>query len=266
LSVDALQVAIKAVIKASEIIIDTFGNPKGIEYKSRVDVVTATDKKCEKEIVSILRSETPDFGIIAEEGTNFPGEKVWIVDPLDGTTNFSHSYPFCGPSIGLCLGDEVLVGVLADPFRDELYFATKGNGAYLNNLQNTGTPQKLSVTSVDTLHKALFSSGFPHNKESQMFKNMLERFIRLEYESHSIRKTGSAALSLAYVAAGRIESYVASGQHSWDMAGGILIVEEAGGKITDFEGQPYTMRTREWLVSNGALHDTLVDLLKIERV
>ncbi len=266
MSVDALQVAIKAVIKASEIIIDTFGNPKGIEYKSRVDVVTATDKKCEKEIVSILRSETPDFGIIAEEGTNFPGEKVWIVDPLDGTTNFSHSYPFCGPSIGLCLGDEVLVGVLADPFRDELYFATKGNGAYLNNLQNTGTPQKLSVTSVDTLHKALFSSGFPHNKESQMFKNMLERFIRLEYESHSIRKTGSAALSLAYVAAGRIESYVASGQHSWDMAGGILIVEEAGGKITDFEGQPYTMRTREWLVSNGALHDTLVDLLKIERV
>ena len=98
-----------------------------------------------------------------------------------------------------------------------------------------------------------------------MFKNMLERFIRLEYESHSIRKTGSAALSLAYVAAGRIESYVASGQHPWDMAGGILIVEEAGGKVTDFEGHPYTMLgTREWLISNGALHDTLVDLLKIE--
>ena len=97
-----------------------------------------------------------------------------------------------------------------------------------------------------------------------MFKKMLERFIRLEYESHSIRKTGSAALSLAYVAAGRIESYVASGLHSWDMAGGILIVEEAGGKVTDFEGNPYTMGTREWLISNGALHDTLVELLKID--
>ena len=264
MSVDALQVAIKAAIRASEIILETFGNPEGIEYKSRVDVVTDTDKRCEEEIVRILRSETPDFGIIAEEGTNFPGEKVWIVDPLDGTTNFSHSYPFCGPSIGLCLGDEVLVGVLADPFRDELYFAAKGNGAYMNDLHNTGTPQKLSVTSIDTLHKAIFSSGFPHNKESQMFKNMLERFIRLEYESHSIRKTGSAALSLAYVAAGRIESYVASGQHSWDMAGGILIVEEAGGKITDFEGHPYTMGTREWLISNGTLHDTLVELLKID--
>jgi len=186
------------------------------------------------------------------------------VDPLDGTTNFSHSYPFCGPSIGLCLGDEVLVGVLADPFRDELYFAAKGSGAYMNDLHNTGTPQKLSVTSVDTLHKALFSSGFPHDKESQMFKKMLERFIRLEYESHSIRKTGSAALSLAYVAAGRIESYVASGLHSWDMAGGILIVEEAGGKVTDFEGHPYTMGNREWLISNGALHDTLVEFLKID--
>ena len=264
MSVDALQVAIKAAIRASEIILETFGNPEGIEYKSRVDVVTDTDKRCEEEIVRILRSETPDFGIIAEEGTNFPGEKVWIVDPLDGTTNFSHSYPFCGPSIGLCLGDEVLVGVLADPFRDELYFAAKGNGAYMNDLHNTGTPQKLSVTSVDTLHKALFSSGFPHDKESQMFKNMLERFIRLEYESHSIRKTGSAALSLAYVAAGRIESYVASGLHSWDMAGGILIVEEAGGKVTDFEGNPYTMGTRELIVSNGALHDTLVEFLKID--
>ena len=264
MSVDALQVAIKAVIRASEIILETFGNPEGIEYKSRVDVVTDTDKRCEEEIVKILRSETPDFGIIAEEGTNFPGEKVWIVDPLDGTTNFSHSYPFCGPSIGLCLEDEVLVGVLADPFRDELYFAAKGNGAYMNDLHNTGTPQKLSVTSVDTLHKALFSSGFPHDKESQMFKKMLERFIRLEYESHSIRKTGSAALSLAYVAAGRIDGYVASGLHSWDMAGGILIVEEAGGKVTDFEGHPYMMSNREWLISNGTLHDTLVKLLKID--
>ena len=97
-----------------------------------------------------------------------------------------------------------------------------------------------------------------------MFKNMLERFIRLEYESHSIRKTGSAALSLAYVATGRIEGYVASGQHSWDMAGGILIVEEAGGKVTDFEGNPYTMGTREWLTTNGVLHDTLVEFLKID--
>ena len=158
----------------------------------------------------------------------------------------------------------MLVGVLADPFRDELYFATKGNGAYMNDLHNTGTPQKLSVTSVDTLHKALFSSGFPHDKESQMFKNMLERFIRLEYESHSIRKTGSAALSLAYVAAGRIDGYVASGLHSWDMAGGILIIEEAGGKVTDFEGHPYTMSNREWLISNGTLHDTLIKLLKID--
>ena len=264
MSVDTLQVAIKAAIRASEIILETFGNPEGIEYKSRVDVVTDTDKRCEEEIVKILHSETPDFGIIAEEGTNFSGEKVWIVDPLDGTTNFSHSYPFCGPSIGLCLGDEVLVGVLADPFRNELYFAAKGNGAYMNDLHNTGTPQKLSVTSVDTLHKALFSSGFPHDKESQMFKNMLERFIRLEYESHSIRKMGSAALSLAYVATGRIEGYVASGQHSWDMAGGILIVEEAGGKVTDFEGNPYTMGTREWLTTNGTLHDTLVEFLKID--
>lgn len=262
--VDDLQVAIKAAIKASEIILETFGNPQGIEYKSRVDVVTDTDKKCEEEIVRILRSETPDYGIIAEEGTNFPGEKVWIVDPLDGTTNFTHSYPFCGPSIGLCKGDEVLVGALADPFRDELFFASKGKGSFMNDLYNKGEPKRLEVSKVNELYKSLFSSGFPHDKESQMFKNMIERFIRLEYESHSIRKTGSAALSLAYVASGRIESYVASGPYSWDMAAGIVLVEEAGGKITNFEGLPYTMKTREWLITNEAIHNQVVELLKIQ--
>jgi|TARA_B110000914_G_scaffold206992_1_gene203306 myo-inositol-1(or 4)-monophosphatase len=264
LSVDDLQVAIKAVIRASEIILEAFGNPTGIEYKSRVDVVTATDKLCEEEIVRILRSETPDYGIIGEEGTNIPGEKVWIVDPLDGTTNFSHSYPFCGPSIGLCEGNTVLVGVLANPLSNELFFASKNQGSYMNDLYNKGEPTKLQVTKTSELHKSLFSTGFPHNKESQRFKDMIKRFIRLEYESHSIRKTGSAALSLAYVAAGRIESYVASGQHSWDMAGGILLVEEAGGKITNFEGEPYTMETREWLVTNRAIHDKMVELLKLE--
>ena len=261
--VDDLQVAIKSVIRASEIILETFGNPTGIEYKSRVDVVTATDKKCEEEIVHILRSETPDYGIVGEEGTNIPGEKVWIVDPLDGTTNFSHSYPFCGPSIGLCEGNTILVGALADPLSNELFFASKNQGSYMNDLYNEGEPTKLQVTKTSELHKSLFSSGFPHNKESQRFKNMIERFIRLEYESHSIRKTGSAALSLAYVAAGRIESYVASGQYSWDMAGGALLVEEAGGKITNFEGEPYTMETREWLVTNGVIHDKMVELLKL---
>jgi len=264
LQVNDLEVAIKAAIRASEIILETFGNPQDIEYKSRVDVVTATDKRCEEEIVRILRSETPTYGIIAEEGSQFPGEKVWIVDPLDGTTNFSHSYPFCGPSIGLCKGNEVLVGALADPFRDELFFASKGNGAFVNDLYNKKDPKRLEVSKVNELYKSLFSSGFPHNKESDMFKNMIERFIRLEYESHSIRKTGSAALSLAYVASGRIESYVASGQYSWDMAAGILLVEEAGGKVTNFEGLPYDMSMREWLITNNLIHDKMVELLKLE--
>lgn len=262
--VDELQVAIKAVIRASEIILETFGNPTGIEYKSRVDVVTETDKKCEEEIVNILRSETPEYGIIGEEGTNFLGEKVWIVDPLDGTTNFLHSYPFCGPSIGLCDGNTVLVGALANPLSNELFFASKNQGSYMNDLYNKGKPKKLQVTDTSELHKSLFSSGFPHNKKSQRFKSMLERFMRLEHESHSIRKTGSAALSLAYVAAGRLESYVASGVYSWDMAGGALLVEEAGGKVTNFEGGPYTMESREWLVTNGAIHDQMVELLKLE--
>ena len=151
--VDELQVAIKAVIRASEVILETFGNPTGIEYKSRVDVVTETDKKCEEEIVNILRSETPEYGIIGEEGANFPGEKVWIVDPLDGTTNFLHSYPFCGPSIGLCEGNTVLVGVLANPLSNELFFASK------NPMLELTSPNPGFATSTEKLTSEMESSS-----------------------------------------------------------------------------------------------------------
>ena len=262
MSVDALQVAIKAVIRASEIILETFGNPEGIEYKSRVDVVTDTDKRCEEEIVRILRSETPDFGIIAEEGTNFPGEKVWIVDPLDGTTNFSHSFPLFGPSIGLCKGDEVLVGVIADPIRKELFYATKGNGAFLNDLYNKGEPKRLRVSNTRNMKQAIVASGLPHIRDDEYFQEMGRNFIALEKEIQSARKLGMAALTMAYIAAGRLEGYIISGAKSWDMAGGIAILEEAGGKITNYKGEPYTLDTFEWIASNGHLHDNFVEIYK----
>ena len=132
--VNELEVAIKAIVKASEIIAESYGNFSQLDFKSDIDVVTEVDFRCEEAITEILRKETPDYGIIAEEGTNFPGEKVWIVDPLDGTINFSHSFPMFGPSIVLCRGDELLVWFVADPIRQELFYATKGNGAFLNDL------------------------------------------------------------------------------------------------------------------------------------
>ena len=151
MQVNDLDVAIKAAIRASEIIAESYGNFKELDFKSDIDVVTEVDFKCEEAITKILQEETPEYGIIAEEGTSFPGEKVWIVDPLDGTINFSHSFPLFGPSIGLCKGNEVLIGVIADPIRKELFYASKGNGAFLNDLYNKGEPKRLHVSKIKNI-------------------------------------------------------------------------------------------------------------------
>ena len=260
--VDDLQVAIKAAIRASEIIAESYGNFKQLDFKSDIDVVTEVDFKCEEAISKILRKETPDYGIIAEEGTNFPGKKVWIVDPLDGTINFSHSFPLFGPSIGLCKGDEVLVGVIADPIRKELFYATKGNGAFLNDLYNKGEPKRLHVSNTRNMKQAIVASGLPYIRDDEYFQEMGRNFIALEKEIQSARKLGMAALTMAYIAAGRLEGYIISGAKSWDMAGGIVILEEAGGKITNYKGEPYTLDTFEWIASNGHLHDNFVEIYK----
>jgi len=262
LSVDDLEVAIKAVIRASEIIAESYGNFKQLDFKSDIDVVTEVDFKCEEAISKILRQETPDYGIIAEEGTSFPGEKIWIVDPLDGTINFSHSFPLFGPSIGLCKGDEVLVGVIADPIRKELFYASKGNGAFLNDLYNKGEPKRLHVSNTKKMKQAIVASGLPYIRDDEYFQKMGRNFIALEKEIQSARKLGMAALTMAYIAAGRLEGYIVSGAKSWDMAGGIAILEEAGGKITNYKGEPYSLDAFEWIASNGHLHDKFVEIYK----
>jgi len=262
LQVNELKVAIKAAISASEIISESYGNFRQMEFKSDIDVVTDVDFKCEEVITEVLRAETPEYGIIAEEGTNFPGEKVWIVDPLDGTINFSHSFPLFGPSIGLCKGDEVLLGVVADPIRQELFYATKGNGAFVNDLYNQGEPRQIHVSKVRKMKQAIVAAGLPYNREGEYYQRMGRNFIALEKEIQSVRKLGMAALTMAYIGAGRLEGYIVSGANSWDMAGGIAIIEEAGGKITDYEGKPYSLESKEWLASNGYLHQNLVDIYK----
>ena len=262
MQINDLDVAINAAISASEIIAESYGNFKQLDFKSDIDVVTEVDFKCEESISNILREETPDYGIIAEEGTSFPGEKVWIVDPLDGTINFSHSFPLFGPSIGLCRGDEVLVGVIADPIRKELFYASKGNGAFLNDLYNKGEPERLYVSTTNNMKHAIVASGLPYNRDDEYFQKMGRNFIALEKEIQSARKLGMAALTMAYIAAGRLEGYIVSGAKSWDMAGGIAILEEAGGKITNYRGEPYTLDSFEWIASNGHLHDNFVDIYK----
>ena len=262
MSVNELEVAIKAAIRASEIIAESYGNFKELDFKSDIDVVTEVDFKCEEAITKILQKETPEYGIIAEEGTSFPGEKVWVVDPLDGTINFSHSFPLFGPSIGLCKGNEVLVGVIADPIRKELFYASKGNGAFLNDLYNKGEPKRLHVSKVKNMKQAIVASSLPYNRDGEYYQIMGRKFVALEKEIQSTRKLGMAALTMAYIEAGRLEGYIVTGAKSWDMAGGIVILEEAGGKITNYKGEPYSLETKEWLASNGYLHQNFVDIYK----
>ena len=162
----------------------------------------------------------------------------------------------------MCKGNEVLVGVIADPVRKELFYASKGNGAFLNDLYNKGEPKRLHVSNVSKMKQAIVASSLPYNRDGEYYEKMGRKFVALEKEIQSTRKLGMAALTMAYIAAGRLEGYIVTGAKSWDMAGGIAILEEAGGKITNYKGEPYSLDTFEWLASNGHLHENFVEIYK----
>jgi myo-inositol-1(or 4)-monophosphatase len=232
------------------------------EYKGDVDLVTVADRTAEKLIRSRLSEVFPDHGIYGEEGTRdrLEGEFRWYVDPLDGTTNFAHGFPqFCvsmgleqRPS-GLKPEDDgtLVAGVIYDPLRDELFSAEKGKGAFLN-----GKPIRTSA--ISTLAESLLATGFPSRKRHA--SPNIHFYQEFTLRSHGVRRAGSAALDLAYVAAGRMEGFWEFNLNPWDTAAGILLIEEAGGRITDFNGRPYRIDSREILASNGDIHEELLVL------
>ena len=234
------------------------------EYKGDVDLVTVADRTVEKLIRERLGEAFPEHGIYGEEGTRdrMEGEFRWYVDPLDGTTNFAHGFPQFCVSMGLeqrtpgMLPDEdgtLVAAVIYDPMRDELYTAERGQGATLN-----GRPMK--VSRISHLAEALLSTGFPSRKRHA--SPNIHFYHEFTLRSHGVRRTGSAALDLAYVAAGRLEAFWEFNLNPWDTAAGILLVEEAGGKVTDFAGNPFRLDSREILASNGLIQDELVNLFK----
>jgi myo-inositol-1(or 4)-monophosphatase len=239
------------------------------EYKGDVDLVTIADRTVEKLIRGRLGEVFPDHGIYGEEGTRERMEQEfrWYVDPLDGTTNFAHGVPqFCvsmgleqrtpdqaagGPGAGK---DGTLVaGVIYDPMRDELYCAERGRGAWLN-----GKP--MHVSTVPELAESLVATGFPSRKRHE--NPNIHFYNEFTLRSHGVRRAGSAALDLAYVASGRYEAFWEFNLNPWDTAAGILLVEEAGGRITDFSGNHYKLDSREILASNSLIHDELVGLFE----
>jgi myo-inositol-1(or 4)-monophosphatase len=232
----------------------TYFNPQiKIEYKGDVDLVTAADRASEKLIVERLHARWPEHGIVGEEGTRSDTGAAyrWFVDPLDGTTNFAHGYPVFCVSIALARQDDQLeVGVLYDPTRDELFAAERGHGATLN-----GKP--IQVSKTVKLAEAILGTGFPSHKRHK--NPNIHFYQQITLRSHGVRRAGSAALDLANVAAGRYDGFWEFNLNPWDTAAGVLIVQEAGGKVTRFDGAPFRLDSREVLATNGLIHEEVLE-------
>lgn len=232
------------------------------EYKGDVDIVTVADRTVEKLIRARLGEVFPDHGVYGEEGTRerMEGEFRWYVDPLDGTTNFAHGFPQFCVSMGLeqrpagtkaAEDGRLVAGVIYDPLRDELFTAERGQGAHLN-----GKPVKVSRT--PELAEALLATGFPSRKRHA--SPNIHFYQEFTLRSHGVRRAGSAALDLAYVACGRLDAFWEFNLNPWDTAAGILLIEEAGGRVTDFAGSPFQLKSDEILASNGLIHEELIGL------
>lgn len=254
-----LNVMSNAAFKAARGLIRDYGEVEHLQVsrKGPGDFVSTADKKAEDSIYKDLKKARPSYGFIMEESGEVPGDEdyTWIIDPLDGTTNFLHAIPHFAISIGLQKGSEMIAGVVYDPIKDELFYAEKGGGAFLNE-------RRLRVSARQHLSDALLATGIPfasHTTDDRaLFQDSLERVMPLVA---GVRRMGAASLDMAYVAAGRFEGYWELGIKSWDIAAGIVLVREAGGYIHDLKGGDQPFETNSVIATNQALNDPLKELL-----
>jgi myo-inositol-1(or 4)-monophosphatase len=246
-----LEVAMAAAEAAGEVLRNGFGQHQEVRFKGEVDLVTKADENAEQAIKQVLQEKFPNYGMLAEEGGEFKGEGGvrWIVDPLDGTTNFAHGLPLFCTSVALERDGEMVLGVVYDPMANETYTAERGGGATLN-----GEP--IGVSDTDEPMRALLGTGFPYDRDE--VPAALELFGQFAVRMQSMRRLGSAALDLCYVAAGRLDGYYERGVKAWDIAAGVLILEEAGGRATNYSGHELDLEVGEVVASNGLLHPGLV--------
>jgi myo-inositol-1(or 4)-monophosphatase len=252
---DYITTASEIARRAGALLMEFFVRGVKTEYKGTgtVDVVTEADRSSEKLIVESLRSVFPNHGIVGEEGSRSQsaGEYLWYVDPLDGTTNFAHGFPVFSVSIGLVRNNQVIAGVVFDPTRNELFAAERGRGATLNG-------KGIHVSKVRALGESLLATGFP-SKKRHLNPNIYF-YHQLTLKSHGLRRAGSAALDLAGVASGRYDGYWEFNLNAWDTSAGVLLVEEAGGKVTHMDGSEFDVAaSKEVLATNGHIHQELQD-------
>jgi len=254
-----INIMVKACRKASKILIRDFGEIENLQVsvKGPGDFVTTSDKKVEKTIINELLKARPDYSVLSEESGEINNDKSfkWIIDPIDGTANFLHGIPHFAISIGLEKDGEIICGIIYDPIKDEMFVAEKGNGSYLNN-------QRIRVSSRSKLKDCIIFTGGP-KKESE------DRDLALkEYNNFStkilipIRKLGSAALDMAYVAAGRCDGFWQRNLNYWDIAAGIILIKESGGFVTDFNGENKYLKNKTILATNSKINKEMIEVLK----
>jgi myo-inositol-1(or 4)-monophosphatase len=237
-----------------------WGRVHRVNYKGVANLVTEMDILAEKYIVAAIRRRFPQHNILAEEKTapQTVSSYRWVIDPLDGTTNYAHGLPIFSVSIALEKEKELLLGVVYDPLQDHLFWAEKGKGAFLNR-------KRIRVSSTPRLSQSLLATGFPYDLRSSPINN-LDHFAHFVVRTHAVRRLGSAALDLCYVAAGWFDGYWEMKIGPWDLAAGSLIVREAGGKVTNFSGQPIHLDGRYVLATNGKIHRPMMKILKTGRI
>jgi myo-inositol-1(or 4)-monophosphatase len=242
--------------EAGRILLENYRTDFAVEHKGTVNLVTEVDLAAEEWIVSRIRRAFPSHSILAEEKhSNAPaGDVSWVIDPLDGTTNYAHGYPAFSVSIGLEVSGELEWGAIFDPVRDELYTARKGDGAFCN-----GAP--LRVSKVPLLNSSLLATGFPYDIRTDSQTN-LENFCAFAVRTQGLRRSGSAALDFCSVAAGRLDGFWELKLSPWDCAAGYLMVREAGGNVTNFQGRFGSIYDREVVASNGQIHEEMLVVLK----
>lgn len=251
-----LQTAEEAAREAGAFLKRTHGNIIRVDKKGRIDLVSEADLESERIILGILSAAFPDDSLLTEEaGVKGPAsDRTWIVDPLDGTVNYVHGFPFYAVSIALRQGEDVAVGVVYDPFTGELFEAEKGKGAHLNK-------EPIRVSRTSKLEESLLATGFPYSIHERL-EPVMRRFETMVRHAQGIRRPGSAAMDLCYTAAGRLDGFWEEGLKPWDTAAGILIVEEAGGRISCFDGSPYSLYSPSIIAANPFIFEEMVSLLR----
>jgi len=252
---DIKRVALNAATEGGVILMNYFGKVKSIDYKGDINIVTEADQESERKIISIIQDTYPTHRIVAEEtgDTGFSSPYKWIIDPLDGTTNYAHGYPCFCVSIAIEYEGEIVCGIIYDPVREELFAAQKGKGSHLN-----GTPIK--VSDEEKLNTSLLCTGFPYDVREDMDSN-IHHFRNFLMNAQAVRRDGSAALDLCYTASGRFDGFWEQKLHPWDVAAGSLIVSEAGGKVTSYCGETFSIYGTEIVASNGIIHNQMLDVL-----